>query len=206
MAGDFLLVGLTGPMGSGKSAVAAAFADCGAFTIDTDRIARDLVSQGKAGWQAICDEFGEEYLAEDGSLDRPLLRRTIFRDPSLRERLDRIIHPLVREELERMLARISSHAHPPVIVVEVPLLYEAGWEAFFDLVVAVRVKQAELFRRLEARDGMEEDEAKQALAAQMSAAEKASRADYLIDNNGPMVVTGRAVADLYARIVRGLPL
>ncbi len=198
MAADLFLVALTGTVAAGKSAVAACFAAHGARVIDCDQLSRDLVRPGGAGFLAIEREFGGRYFTQTGELDRDCMRQAIFHDPAIRQRLNRVLHPLILAELKCRLLEVAADADvsPTLVVVEVPLLYEAGWQGMFDRVVAVRVNEEELIRRLMRRDLLGREAAAAALAAQWPSGDKTSRADYVIDNNGSLAALRAAVERL----------
>ncbi len=179
------LWGITGGIGAGKSRVAAWLAAQAGFTVvDVDQLARELLQPGQAGWLALQGRERKCFFLPDGSLDRPRLRRAIFRDPLLRRRIDNLLHPLIRREMLATVARLDREGRQRILV-EVPLLYEAGWEADFSRVIVVRAPADLCLARLLNRDGVSSEEAAAALAAQMAPEEKARRADLLIDNSGP---------------------
>ncbi len=176
-------VGLTGGMGAGKSSAARFLRQrFGLAYIDADVICRQLLEPEASGWHALVDCFGGRFLAPDRSVDRPRLRDAIFADPALRQQLDRLLHPLARRELHRRLAALAMVGR---CLVEVPLLYEAGWEAEFDGVVVVYAPFEQCRARLCRRDRISGEAAELAMAAQIPLAEKALRAGHVIDNSGP---------------------
>ncbi len=196
-----VLAALTGGMASGKSEVARLFASLGAAVLDCDSIARGLLAPGGKGLEAVVGEFGDRFLAPDGVLDRGMLRRALFADPELRARLDAVIHPLVRDELKARITAMAEDPRPPdVIVVEVPLLFEAGWEDDFDVVIAVRAEREIMIERIRRRDGTDRRGAAVCLAAQMDPEEKAARADHVVDNGGSLADTAVQVERIWNRI------
>lgn len=178
-------IAITGGIGSGKSSVARYLAEIGdAFLIDADLICRDLLLPGAQGWEAMRQHFGNRFFASDLSVDRPLLRSEIFADEALRKSLDSLLHPLARKSVRELaLARQETFPHAR-IVVEVPLLYEAGWNSDFSQVVVVYADTMACLARIVARDNVSFEDARQAVTAQWSLADKALRADYVIDNSG----------------------
>ncbi|MDH4321712.1 MAG: dephospho-CoA kinase [Desulfobulbaceae bacterium] len=175
-------VGLTGGIGSGKSSVARYCARrFGLEIIDADRVCRHLLDPGGGGYEPFISSFGRDYLAADGGIDRQRLRLDIFRDHKLRQRLNDFMHPLARHEIENMVARAVE---PRRCLVEVPLLYEAGWENDFSAVVVVYATDSRCLARLMQRDQLSRDQAADAIAAQLPLKEKALRADHVIDNSG----------------------
>ncbi|MDF1615294.1 dephospho-CoA kinase [Desulfurivibrio dismutans] len=184
VVGNGLLVGITGGIAAGKSRVAAYLADRGGFSrLDVDELARELMAPGGEGWLALRQHCGERFFNRDGELDRLGLRRAIFADADLRTQLDRRLHPLLRRVMLARAAELLVVGNG-VVVVEVPLLYEAAWEDDFDLVLVVQASAGQCRQRLQARDQVSRREALAALDAQLSPEEKARRADLLIDNAG----------------------
>jgi len=175
-------VGLTGGIGSGKSSVARFWQErFGLVCIDADGICRQLLKPEASGWLAVVAAFGETFLAPDRTIDRPRLRAAIFGDSALRRQLDALLHPLVRKEVRRQIHQASGVR----CLVEVPLLYEAGWQDEFDVVVVVYAPSGRCRQRLMARDRVSAEAADLALAAQLPLAEKALLAAHVIDNSGP---------------------
>jgi len=177
-----LTVGLTGGIGSGKSAVSARLAQHGAVVLDADKLARDVVAPGTAGLGAVAEAFGPDILLPDGSLDRETLGKIVFADPAARRRLEAITHPLIREETARRFA-----APPPdaVIVHDIPLLVEAGMAKGYDLVVVVEAPRELRLDRL-ARRGLPRDQAEARMAIQADDAARRAVADVLLDNSGTL--------------------
>jgi len=175
-------VGLTGGIGSGKSAVSARLAQHGAVVLDADKLARDVVAPGTAGLGAVAEAFGPDILLPDGSLDRETLGKIVFADPAARRRLEAITHPLIREETARRFA-----APPPdaVIVHDIPLLVEAGMAKGYDLVVVVEAPRELRLDRL-ARRGLPRDQAEARMAIQADDAARRAVADVLLDNSGTL--------------------
>jgi dephospho-CoA kinase len=189
-----LRIGLTGGIASGKSMVAAEFADLGADIIDTDQIAHELVRPGSPALAAIVDRFGASFLAADGSLDRARLRREVFADPGKRRDLEAILHPRIRQAT---LRRAEASAAPYVIFV-VPLLFETGFDRLVDRTVVVDCPAELQLKRLIARDGQRPDEAQAIIDAQMAREQRLARADDVIDNSADMSATRARVAELHA--------
>ncbi|WP_461394051.1 dephospho-CoA kinase [Deferrisoma sp.] len=194
------LVGLTGGIATGKSTAARAFARAGAVVIDADRVARQVVKPGTEGLEAVRAAFGDGVLRPDGSLDREALGRIVFADAEARERLNRILHPRIQDEVDRRVREAVAADPKALVVYDVPLLFETKAKGRFDLVVVVYVPPELQLRRLMLRDGLAEKEAGQRLAAQMSIDEKARRADVVLDNRGPPERLEEAVTALVGRI------
>lgn len=190
-------IGLTGGIASGKSTVARKLEQLGAFTIDADVLARDVVALGTEGLKAVVARFGNSVLAADGSLDRSAMARVIFADPQARADLNAIIHPLVRERAAELEAAAPAGA---VVVHVIPLLVETGQQDRFDAVVVVDTTVEEQLRRLTRRDGLTQTEAEQRVAAQASREERLGAATHVIDSSGPVRETMRQVDELWQNL------
>ena len=190
-------IGLTGGIASGKSTVARKLEQLGAFTIDADVLARDVVALGTEGLKAVVARFGNSVLAADRSLDRSVLARVIFADPQARADLNAIIHPLVRERAAELEAAAPVGA---VVVHVIPLLVETGQQDRFDAVVVVDTTVEEQLRRLTRRDGLTQTEAEQRVAAQASREERLGAATHVIDSSGPVRETMRQVDELWRNL------
>ncbi len=178
-----LMVGLTGVIGAGKSAVAARLAELGALVIDSDWLAREVVAPGTDGLAEVVAAFGTGVLAPDGSLDRPALARVVFGDEAARRRLESIIHPRVRARSVELVAAAPPDA---IVVNDVPLLVESGLAAGFQLVIIVMADEETRIRRLARTRGMSAAEARSRMAAQASDEQRRAVADVLIDNDGTL--------------------
>ncbi|MGW2051147.1 dephospho-CoA kinase [Streptomyces sp. NPDC001858] len=194
-----LKVGLTGGIGAGKSAVSRLLVECGAVLIDADRIAREVVAPGTPGLAAVVENFGEDVLAPDGSLDRPRLGSIVFADPEKLALLNSIVHPLVgarSHELE------TAAPEDSVVVHDVPLLAENGLAALYDLVIVVDVDTSTQLDRLVRLRGMTEDDARARMAAQAPREKRREIADIVIDNDVPLSELERRVKDVWSDLVR----
>lgn len=188
------VVGLTGGIGSGKSAVAERFARLGVPVIDTDVIARDLTAPGGAALSAIRARFGDRVFAGAAELDRTALRRQVFGDPAARAALESILHPPIRQEVERQIAVVSAR----YVLVVVPLLVETGaYRDIVDRVLVVECPEAVRVARVMARSGLSRDEVGDIVAAQASDAERRAVADDTIANTGTPEALDPAVAALH---------
>ncbi len=175
-------VGLTGGIGSGKSTVAQMFADLGAWVVDADAIAREVVAPGSEGLAELVEQFGSQILTDNGDLDRAAVAAGVFSDPSARERLNAIVHPLIARRTTELIAAIPQDA---VLVHDVPLLVELGMQATYDLVVVVDAPDDVRIQRLVQR-GLDEDDARARIAAQASRDERLAVADVIIENTGDL--------------------
>lgn len=189
-------VGLTGGIGSGKSAAAARFAELGVPVIDTDVIARSLTRPGCPALDAIRAAFGDAVMAADGSLDRAVLRRRVFGDAGARRQLEAILHPAILHETKARLAAVSA----PYAVVVIPLLVETcAYRALLDRIVVVDCPEALQIARTVARSGLTREEADAILAAQATRGERLAAADDVIVNTGTLAALRDAVDALHRR-------
>ena len=191
-------VGLTGGIASGKTAVANLFASHAVPVIDTDVIAREVVEPGQPALAAVVDAFDTQVLAEDGRLDRPRLREQIFDDADARRRLEAILHPAIRAEMERQ----SRAAGGPYQVLVIPLLVEGGRRDHVDRVLVVDVPEATQIERLVQRDGVTREQAQAALRAQSSREARLAFADDVIENTGDHAALGGRVALLHEKYLK----
>ena len=176
-----LRIGLTGGIGSGKSTVATALAALGASIVDTDAIARSLTQPGGAAIAAIAAQFGAEFVDASGALDRSRMRELAFADPAARQRLEAILHPLIRAET----ARQAEAAQGTAIVFDVPLLIESGrWREQVERVLVVDCREATQVERVMARSGWTREAVQAVLAQQASRRSRRAGADAVIYNDG----------------------
>jgi dephospho-CoA kinase len=175
------IIGLTGGVASGKSYVADQLAARGAHVIDTDQLAREIVTVGAPAWQAIVQRFGHTILNADQSLNRPALRALIFQDPNARRDLEAITHPEIRA-LARTRA-LSAAATACYVLVAIPLLREKARYDFLHAVLVVDCTRATQLRRLQARDGVSAELAEHMLAAQSTRYERLAIADHVLYND-----------------------
>jgi dephospho-CoA kinase len=176
-------VGLTGGIGSGKTAVAELFAGLGADVIDTDDIAHELTRPGGQAIAPIRATFGADAIAADGSLDRDRMRQLVFGDAGARKKLEAILHPLIRSESARRAARAAG----AYVIVVVPLLVEGGVDrSRYARVLVVDCPESQQVERVMRRSGLPEAEVRAILAAQAKREERLAAADDVIDNSGPL--------------------
>ncbi len=181
------MIGLTGGIGSGKSRVAEALAKLNSWPLlSADQAAAAIMMPGRAGWQAI-KKLNSAFIGPDDILNRPALRQAIFADPVLRQEIDDLIHPLVKDEIIKELATFSDQANE--VIIEVPLLFEAGWQEMFTVLVCVDSPQQVCIERIMERDGVTEEQARQAVFSQLPLASKVKMSDVVIDNGGSWATT-----------------
>lgn len=189
-------VALTGGIATGKSVVARGLRDHGFPVIDTDQVARDVVAPGTDGLAAVVARFGTSVVRGDGGLDRAALGRVVFGDATARRDLEALLHPRIRREVDRFFASLPPEGGPGVA--EIPLAYEAGWGATFEVVVVVACHPATQRQRLMARDRLSADDAALRLAAQWPIADKVRLADAVVMTDGDLASTAAQTATLAA--------
>jgi dephospho-CoA kinase len=194
-------VALTGGIATGKSVVRAEFERLGVPTVDADLIAREAVAPGTPALAAILARFGSEILDEHHVLDRRKLGAIVFADTASRRDLERIVHPAVQAAINTWLVAAERDGHRLAIAV-IPLLYETGRERDFDLVITTACADDEQLRRVIARDGLTEPQARQRIAAQLSTEEKVRRANYAIWTDGAIESTKKQVLETLERLAR----
>jgi dephospho-CoA kinase len=190
------VVGLTGGIGSGKSAAAAEFERLGASVVDTDAIAHALTAAGGAAMGEIRKRFGAEILAASGALDRDKMRARVFADPAAKKALEALLHPLIREESRRLIAG----AHGPYVIHVVPLLVESpDYRSRVDRVLVIDAPEALQVERVRSRSGLPEAQVRAILAAQATRAERLAAADDVIENRGTIEALREQVAALHRK-------
>lgn len=192
-----LRVGLTGGIGSGKSAVARLLADRGAYVVDADRLAREVLRPGGAGFELVVREFGPQLVLPTGALDRARLAEVVFADPAARQRLEAIVHPLVRQAAADELRRLDRDR---IVVEDVPLLVEAGLAGDYDVVVVVEAPAELRLARLAAR-GLPPADARARMAQQADDAARRAVADEILPNSGDLSQLAAAVDQLWTRLL-----
>lgn len=192
-------VALTGGIATGKSHVRAVFDALGVPTIDADVLAHEAVAPGSPAFEAVKARFGPAVLDARGALDRKKLGDVVFADPLARKDLEAIIHPGVVEAIARWFSSLDQSANSFAIA-DVPLLYEAGRERDYDIVIVTACEPATQIRRVMARDGITEAEARQRIAAQLPIEDKVGRADHVIRTDGLLASTNAQVHEVYKRL------
>ncbi len=199
-----LVVGLTGGIGSGKTTVARMLAAQGATVIDTDAVAREVVEPGRPAYADVVERFGRNVVRDDGQLDRAALAELAFADERARGDLNAIVHPAVAREVAATLAGAEARGDQ-VVVLEVPLLVEAGWDDMVGLVVVVDCPEEVAVRRLVEARGMPEADARRRIAAQAGRSERRARADVVLDNTGSLDDLRRHVGAFWSRLKGSSP-
>ncbi len=186
-------IAVTGGLGSGKSTVSKILArTIGADHLDTDQLCRQQMQPGRQGFVKFREVFGDRYLHADGTLDRRSLRQAVFTDSGIKKELETILHPLVRQQVAVHYAENCQAGEN--LVVEVPLLFESGWQHDFAVWVVVYVTEESCLQRVAARDGLSPEEIHRVIAAQIPISEKLAAAHFVVDNNGTFVSMVQQIA------------
>jgi dephospho-CoA kinase len=186
-------VGLTGGIGSGKSAVAALFAGLGILVVDSDEIAHELTRPGGVAIEPIRAAFGSGFIGTDGALDRAKMRKLVFGDPKVKKRLEAILHPLIRDEGRRRCERAES----AYAILVIPLLVEGDIDrSRYQRILVVDCTEAQQIERVMRRSGLSEGEVRDILVAQATREQRLALADDVIDNRGPEAALERQVSRL----------
>jgi dephospho-CoA kinase len=195
-----ITVGLTGGIASGKSLVTEFFRRLGAYVIDSDSIAREVVKPGSEGWQSVVAEFGPDILTQDGTINRVKLGSIIFSDRERRDTLNAILHPLIINTVRERIAAIGKKHPGAIVVADIPLLIESRLQHEFDEVVVVWSPEEMQRQRLMERDGLSAAEAQQRINAQMALNEKKTYATYIIENDQNEQQTMEQVKQIFSAI------
>lgn len=199
MFGPMKKVGLTGGIGSGKSTVARMLGGAGFAVVDADQIARDIMAPGSPVLGEVAAEFGADLIGADGALNRGELARRAFARTEDTKRLNAITHPAIRAESERRFAA-AEEAGEQAVIYDMPLLVDLGLHQDMDLTVVVDVDKEERIRRLVAKRGLDEADARARMAQQIDDGARLAAADVVIDNNGPLEALEPQVAALIEKI------
>ena len=191
-----LTIALTGGIACGKSTVSGMLSLLGASIIDADQISRSLTAPGGAALPAIRQAFGDSVFHADGTLDRPALSAVVFADKAAIEKLNAITHPLVKQEMETQLDSCRKQG-APLVVLDVPLLFEANMQHMGDLVACVTAPEEVQIDRMRTRNGFTREEALSRIRNQMPVCEKARLSDIVIDTNKPLEQLQNEVEQLY---------
>jgi len=193
------VIGLTGGIASGKSTVARFLKELGVVVIDADKIGHEILKSDAGAKQEVVAAFGEGILTPAGSVSREKLGRIVFGNPESLLRLNRIVHPRIAARVKARLERYRREG-AKVVVVEVPLLLEAGWASLVDEVWVTVASEAAILRRLKERAGLSEPESLKRLRSQMSAAERVRQADVIIDTDCDLGELKEMVAKLWQEL------
>lgn len=190
-----LIIGLTGGIGSGKSAAARLFADLGIAVIDADQVARDIVRPGMPALSRIAQEFGPDAVGRDRQLDRKYLRDLVFEDATARRRLEAIMHPLIRTEMFRRAREVTT----PYCIFEIPLLIETRQTDVVDRVLVIDCPEELQIARIRARDQLPDEQIRAIMAAQATRHQRLHHADDVIVNDGSQAALEQQVQALHQK-------
>lgn len=196
------VIGLTGGIACGKSTVSSILKSLGAKIIDADKMAHELMQPKQSLYNLYFAHWGERILTEHATLDRRAVGAIVFGDAEERAWLDRAAHPVLEAELRRRLKALRKK-HKDVVVLDVPLLFESGWDAYADEIWVASIPEALQVERLKARNHLTEAEACARIAAQMPLAEKRARADVVLDNSGTREYLTEQVRAAYFHAKKG---
>ena len=195
-----LVVGLTGGAASGKTTVSRFLKEEGAYLIDADQIARALVKPQTPLWSELVRVFGKHILKQDGSLDRKKLSAIVFSDPPQRRLLNELLHPRIKEEIDRLRREIGEKDPEAIVVIDAPLLVETGSYRDMDQVVVVTCTETQQLERLQQRDGSSLERAREILSAQLALEEKIKVADHVIRNENSLEETRRRTKEVFTAL------
>ena len=176
------VIGLTGGIASGKSTVGRMLSEQNFLVIDTDKLAKEVVEPGKPALEELVKVFGKEILRNNGTLDRHQMLNVILTDADARQLVEKIIHPHVFKKMDQTLQHLTASGNN-IVIVEVPLLFEAGWQKLFDYIVSVVAPEPICIKRLAERKKMSHNMATKWMATQISQEVKARKSDYVVHNN-----------------------
>lgn len=196
------IIGLTGGIGTGKSTVAKILEELGAAVIRADNVGHDVYAPGTPGWQRVTDTFGVQILAPDGTIDRKHLGRIVFADPEALTRLNGIVHPLIRDEVQRRIAAQRTAEPQKPIVLEAAILIEANWTRIVDEVWVVVAPAQDVVRRIAGERGLTHDDVRARTASQLDEGKRREHADVVIENTGTLDELRRQVEDAWRSRLR----
>jgi dephospho-CoA kinase len=199
-----LIVGLTGGVASGKSVVSQVWKEEGAYLIDADRIAREVVQPRTPAWKAVVKAFGKEILQEDESIHRKKLATRVFSNPVERELLNRILHPRIKREIDRRIKGIGQKGPKAIVVIDAALLVETGYYRDVDKVVVVTSTKKQQIERLRRREQMAQEMARGIIDSQISGEERIKVADIIIRNEGSRKKTERKAKEVLEELKKAV--
>ena len=195
-----LKIGLTGGIGTGKSLVTSFLQEQGANVINADLLGHEAYLPGTVGFKQVVSEFGEDIVGEDGHVDRQKLGPIVFSDPSNMDRLNAIMHPLIKDMIQTQLDDVEGKGQL-IAIVEAAVLIEAGWESLFDEVWVVTADEEEVISRLASRNGLSREDSQKRINSQMTSIERSAHGDVVINNTGSVEDLKENVESLWAQRV-----
>ena len=197
-----IIVGLTGSVGTGKSTVAKIFRELGAYVIDWDELAREVIRPHLKAWKEIVGYFGKGILRDDLTINRQKLANIVFSNKEKLAKLNQIVHPEVFEEDERITNDIKSRDPNALIIKDIPLLFELSRPIFVDKIIVVSASEQTQLRRSEEK-GMSREDAQRRIESQLPLEGKIKSANFVINNDGPLEETKRQVEEIYSLLMKG---
>ena len=197
-----LIVGVTGGVASGKTTVSRFFEEEGAYIIEADQIARELVQVRSPAWKAITRAFGKGILEEDGTIDRKRLAERAFSDSRQRRLLNKILHPRIKKEMGKRAREFGRKNPDAIVIFDVPLLVETGFHREVERVVVITSTEKQQIERLRKRAGVSKEETRRILSSQMPLKEKVKAADFVIPNKGSIEETRRKAREVFQELKR----
>lgn len=195
-------IGLTGNIGTGKTTVAWMFSELGVPLINADEIAHEALKPHSKTWAQLFDRYGKKILLRQGVVDRKVLAQIIFGNEAERKFVESLIHPKVQEEISKKLAE-AKHKNTPMIIVEIPLLFETKWDKEMDSIIVVRCDIEQQIARCQEKFGLSREEVLLRIKAQLPIEKKIAKADYVIDNAGSKSETMIQVRRVYTSLEKG---
>ena len=197
-----IVIGLIGGIGTGKSTVSGMLRDLGAVVINADEVGHQAYLPHQGVWDQMVEAFGRDILEPDETVNRRKLGSIVFSDPKRLEQLNRIVHPWMFDELKKRIEELRSHG-TSVVVLEAAILLEAHWEPLVDQIWTTSLPEAEVIRRLTARDPLTEEQIKSRIAAQMPQDQREARSNVVIDTSGTIDEVRQRVEALWLSTVVG---
>ena len=195
-----LKIGLTGGIGTGKSLVTSFLQEQGANVINADLLGHEAYLPGTVGFEQVVSEFGEDIVGADGHVDRQKLGPIVFSDPSNMDRLNAIMHPLIKDMIQTQLDDVEGKGQL-IAIVEAAVLIEAGWESLFDEIWVVTADEEEIISRLASRNGLSREDSQKRINSQMTSIERSAHGDVIINNTGSVEDLKENVESLWAQRV-----
>jgi dephospho-CoA kinase len=196
-----LIIGITGTIGSGKSTVAGFLRDLGAKVIDADEVGHEVYLPGSLGWKDVVEAFGEGILSADGTVDRHKFGEIVFKNPADLDRLNRIMRPLIAEEVQSRLKEFRKK-RTPVVVLEAAILIEAGWSPLVDEIWVTTAPESVIIKRLTAKRELSPSKIQARIKAQLPVVEQKKYASRVIDTNIPLPALKAKVAAIWKKLPR----
>ena len=194
-----LIIGLTGGIAAGKTTVAGMFKKRGARVIDADKIGHKIIKPRTETWQEIVASFGKGILNKDLSINRRKLGKIVFTNPRFLRRLNKIMHPAMTKMIKKEIAKLVASPSPPaILILDAAVLFEANWSSLVDKIIIVKTSRQNQLKRLRRYKNLSQEEAKEKITSQVALQRKMKRADYLVENNGPLRQIEKKVKEIWS--------